>query len=32
VIAPDKVAVTWIEYGANEDTLHVSRYRVCYGD
>jgi hypothetical protein len=32
VIAPDKVAVSWIEYGANQDTLHVSRYRVCYGD
>jgi hypothetical protein len=32
VIAPDKVAVSWIEYGANEDTLHVNRYRVCYPD
>jgi hypothetical protein len=32
VIAPDKVAVAWIEYGANEDTLHVNRYRVCYPD
>lgn len=32
VIAPDKVAVSWIEYGASEDTLHVNRYRVCYGE
>ncbi len=32
VIDPDKVAVSWIEYGASKDTLHVARYRVCYGD
>jgi hypothetical protein len=32
VIAPNTVAASWIEYGASEDTLHVGRYRVCYGD
>jgi len=32
MIEPDKLAVSWIEYGPSKDTLHVGRYRVCYGD
>jgi hypothetical protein len=32
VIEPDKVAVSWIESRANNDILHVNRYRICYGD